>query len=153
MKKLEYIDRVMKEIRKRKPRVVEGPLDSPYDRKTYTLIEYYGEDLDGFKDKALGIYDQDLQKIFAESSNGHRKNVPAKDLIRKNRRFLISTIARWTGAREKVVAPVIIKFFQRCRELGLCLASEDESYRLASVAALGTTVVMNYLHTGRYIPD
>ena len=30
---------------------------------------------------------------------------------------------------------------------------EEESFRLASLTALGTTVVMNYLHTGRYIAD
>ena len=56
-------------------------------------------------------------------------------------------------AREKLVAPVIGRFFLRCRELGLCLSPDEESYSLASLAALGTTVVMNYLHTGRYIPD
>jgi hypothetical protein len=37
--------------------------------------------------------------------------------------------------------------------LGLAYASDEESSSLASLAALGTTVVMNYLHTGRYIPD
>lgn len=152
IKKLEYVDCTMKEIRERKPLVVTGKLDSPFYEKTYTLIEYYGEDLDAFKDKALGIYDEELKRIFHPPSNGRRR-LPAKDLIRKNRRFLISTIASWTGAREKVVAPVILKFFQRCRELGLTHTAEDEPYRLASVAALGTTVVMNYLHTGRYIPD
>lgn len=153
LQKLEYVDRAMKEIGRKKPRITEGPLDSPYSRKTYTLIEYYGEDLDEFKDKALGIYDQDLQKIFVSGTNGQRRYSPAKDLIRRNRKFLIGTISRWTGAREKVVVPVIIKFFRRCRDLRLSLPADEESYMLASVAALGTTVVMNYLHTGRYIPD
>jgi hypothetical protein len=152
LKKLEYIDRVMSRVRNRKPSVVAGPLDSPYQSKTYTLIDYYGEDLDNFKDKALGIYDVDLRRIFNGASNGH-KRVPARDLIRRNRRFLIGTIATWTGAREKVVAPVINKFFLRCRELGLTTPAEDDGFPLASIAALGTTVVMNYLHTGRYIPD
>jgi hypothetical protein len=128
-------------------------LDSPYHTKTYTLIEYYGEALDNFKDKALGLYDGDLRKIFAISSNGHKRTIPAKDLIRKNRRFLVETISRWTGAREKVVAPVIGRFFLRCRELRLFLSTDEESYSLASLCALGTTVVMNYLHTGRYITD
>jgi len=91
--------------------------------------------------------------IFDHYTNGFRKTISAKDLIRRNRRFLITTIATWTGAREKVVAPVINKFFQRCRELNLSTTSEEESSRLASLAALGTAVVMNYLHTGRYIPD
>jgi hypothetical protein len=153
LKKLEYVDMVMRQLRGKKPHVVTGPLDSPYSSKTYTLIEYYGEDIDNFKDKALGIYDNDLRKIFPLSSNGHRRYIAAKDLIRKNRRFLIETISSWTGAREKVVAPVILKFFQRCRELQLTLPLDDEPYRLASLTALGTTVVMNYLHTGRYIPD
>jgi hypothetical protein len=151
--KLEYVERVMRRLRHRKPAVTDGPLDSPYDSKTYTLIEYYGEDLDNFKDNALGIYDDDLGKIFEASSNGHRRRVPAKDLIRKNRGFLVETISRWTGARPKVVSPVIGRFFLRCRELELSLEPDDESYCLASLAALGTTVVMNYLHTGRYIPD
>ncbi len=153
LRKLEYIDQIMFQLRNKKPLVLTGLLDSPYQNKAYTLIEYYGEDLDNFKDKALGIYDEDLKRIFAIVTNGHKKNFPAKDLIRKNRRFLIETISSWTGAREKVVAPVIIKFFHRCRELGLVLPAEEESYSLASVAALGTSVVMNYLHTGRYIAD
>jgi len=153
IKKLEYVDSLMTSLRNKKPKVVSGPLDSPYYLKTYTLIEYYGETLDQFKDKALGIYDKDLSLIFPARSNGQRKTIPAKDLLRKNRRFLVSVIARWTGAREKVVAPVIGRFFQRCRELNLSLAPEEEASCLASLAALGTTVVMNYLHTGRYIPD
>jgi hypothetical protein len=153
IKKLEYVDHVMRDLRNKKAHVTIGSLDSPYHSKTYTLIEYYGETLDQFKDKALGIYDEDLGKIFSAGSNGHRKITPAKDFIRKNRRFLIEMISRWTGARERVVAPVIGRFFQRCRELNLSLLPDEESYSLASLASLGTTVVMNYLHTGRYIPD
>ncbi len=153
VEKLKYVDRVMKQLIDRKPPVVDGPLHSPYQSKIYTLIEYYGEDIDNFKDKALGIYDQDLRLIFPPFTNGHRNSLPAKDLIRKNRRFLVNTISGWTGAREKVVAPVIAKFFLRCREMKLVLPEEEESFKLASLTALGTTVVMNYLHTGRYIPD
>jgi hypothetical protein len=153
LKKLDYVDRVMSEVRRQKPLVSAGPLDSPYHSKTYTLIEYYGEDLDDYKDKALGIYDNDLRAIFEMSPNGHRRTIPAKNLIRRNRRFLITTIAGWTGAREKMVAPVVSKFFQRSRELGLALHTDEEPFRLASLTALGTTIVMNYLHTGRYIAD
>jgi hypothetical protein len=153
IKKLEYVDRVMREIRSRKPTVTVGPLDSPYHSKTYTLIEYYGEDIDYFKDNALGIYDKDLRDIFLSKTNGHRAYMPAKDLIRKNRSLLVQVIARSTGARERVVSPVIGRFFQRCRELGLYLPMKEQSRCLASISALGTTVVMNHLHTGRYIPD
>lgn len=153
IKKLEYVDRLMSSIRNKSPRVTSGPLDSPYNRTTYTLIEYYGETLDNFKDKALGLYDDDLRKIFSAGSNGHRKLINAKDFIRRNRRFLIETISRWTGAREKAVAPVIARFFHRCRDLRLTLPADEEGSSLASLAALGTTVVMNYLHTGRYISD
>lgn len=153
IRKLEYIDQVMSRIGAERPHVTGGPLDSPYHSKTYTLIEYYGEALDNFKDNALGVYDEDLGKIFRTNSNGHKRILPAKDLIRKNRRFLIETIARWTGAREKVVSPVIGRFFSRCRDLNLILSLDDEVFSLASLAALGTTVVMNYLHTGRYIAD
>ncbi len=153
LKKLEFVDHTISQLRTRKPSVLTGPLDSPYHSKSYTLIEYYGEDLDNYKDKALGIFDDDLKRIFGSSHNGNRKYVPAKDLIRKNRRFLVSTISEWTGAREKAVAPVIIKFFHRCRELDLVFSAGDEGSRLASVAALGTTIIMNYIHTGRYIPD
>jgi hypothetical protein len=153
IRKLEYVDRVMKEIRNKKPLVTLGWLDSPYHSKTYTLIEYYGEDLDHFKDNALGIYDKDLIKIFPSRTNGHRPTIPAKDLIHKNRQFLIEVISRCTGARKKVVVPVIGRFFQRCGELGLHLPASKQSRCLASITSLGTTVVMNHLHTGRYIPD
>jgi hypothetical protein len=153
LKKLEYVDRIMKGLRKRKPLVDREYLDSPYYSKTYTLIEYYGQTLDQFKDKALGTYDEDLSKIFHIRSNGHKRTIPAKDFIRKNRRFLIEMISRWTGARERVVVPVIASFFMRCRDLDLFLLPDEEGYSLASLASLGTTIVMNYLHTGRYISD
>jgi len=143
----------MRQLRSRKPHVMAGPLDSPYHAKTYTLIEYYGEALDNFKDKALGIYDEDLGKIFKVNSNGHKRTYPAKSLIRKYRHFLVETISRCTGARENVVAPVINRFYLRCRDLGLFLSPEEETTSLIALATLGTAVVMNYLHTGRYIPD
>ncbi len=152
-KKLEYVDRIMQGLRFKKPSIVDGPLHSPYQAKAYKLIEYYGENLDDYKDNALGIYDDDLKWIFPVQSNGHNRYVPAKDLIRRNRRFLIATISNWTGAKDKTVGPVVSKFWERCRDLGLTLPADDEKFRLASLAALGTTVVMNYLHTGRYIAD
>ncbi len=70
LRKIEYIDRAMKQLRNKRPSVVSGPLDSPYHSKTYTLIEYYGEDLDNFKDKALGLYDTDLNKISPPARTG-----------------------------------------------------------------------------------
>jgi hypothetical protein len=153
IRKLEYVDSAMKSISKKKPRISPGYLDSPYTDKTYTLIKYYGKALDRFKDKALGLYDDDLQRIFSAGINGHKRTIPANELIRKNRRFLLETISRWTGAREKVIAPVIGRFSQRCRDLELIQLPGKESRSLASLASLGTTVVMNYMHTGRYILD
>lgn len=153
IKKLEYVDRVMKGIGNKKPRVASNYLDSPYSSKTYTLIEYYGEALDPFKDKALGLYDEELRNIFTCTQNGHRKITAAHDFIRKNRRFLLETIARWTGAGEKTIAPVIGRFLQRSRELELIQLPGTESHNLASLTSLGTSIVMHYRHTGRYIPD
>ena len=142
----------MHRLRNKKPYVTTGPLDSPYHSKTYTLIEYYGETLDNFKDKALGIYDEDLNKIFAtiqrsQANHPCQRSHPQEPAIPRGNDFPLDR------RPEKVVAPVIGRFFLRCRELKLSLSPDDESYSLASLAALGTTVVMNYLHTGRYIPD
>jgi len=153
IKKLEYIDLAMKNLRGKRAHIAIKSLDSPYSSKTYTLIEYYGKTLDQFKDKALGIYDEDLREIFCKSSNGYKRNIAAKDFIRRNRWFLVDTIARMTGAQKRVVVPVIEIFILRCRELELSLDRNEESIRLASLSSLGTTVVMNYLHTSSYIRD
>jgi hypothetical protein len=153
LRKLEYVDRVMKSIENKKPHVGLGRLDSPYTSKNYNLINYYGKALDPFKDKALGLYDEELSKIFAFSANGRKKIMPAHELIRKHRRFLLDTIARWTGAGEKIVAPVIERFSQRSKDMDLLQYPGKENLTLASLTALGTSVVMTYLHTGRYIPD
>ena len=83
LRKLEYVDRIMTRLRKRKPVVTDGKLDSPHQSKTYPLIEYYGEDIDAFKDNAMGIYDQDLQKIFVLATNGHRKSCTPRTLSAK----------------------------------------------------------------------
>lgn len=153
LRKLEYVDRVMKNIRGKHSHVEPSYLDSPYTSKTYTLIEYYGAGLDKFKDKALGLYDEELRNIFSFGQNGHKKTIPACELIRRHRRFLLETISRWTGAREKVIVPVIDRFLHRSREMELIQTPGKESHSLASLTSLGTSIVMNYQHTGRYIPD
>ena len=153
IRKLEYMDRTMKRIARKKPVVGAGYLDSPYDSKTYTLIEYYGRALARFKAKALGVYDEELHRIFSSPTNGHKRAIPASELIHKNRGFLLETISRWTGARDRVVAPVIGWLARCCSDLQLVQVPGRESHNLASLASLGTAIVMNYIHTGRYISD
>ena len=153
IRKLEYMDRTMKRIARKKPVVGAGYLDSPYDSKTYTLIEYYGRALARFKAKALGVYDEELHRIFSSPTNGYKRAIPASELIHKNRGFLLETISRWTGARDRVVAPVIGWLARCCSDLQLVQVPGRESHNLASLASLGTAIVMNYIHTGRYISD
>ena len=91
-----------------------------------------------------------ISGTFSTAVNGNRRRmVLAKELIRRNRRFLIKTISQWTGARRWLrPSSEVLPALPRS---DLYMPPDQEISSMASLAALGTTVVMNYLHTGRYI--
>lgn len=118
LKKLEYVDALMKEIAGtpapvRTRRRVES---LPTLRKT--LREYYAEKHARYGTTYPEIYDRDLTRLFSYDDR-HRRNETASAFLRRNRAQIRRMVCKWTGEYQFSLDQVFSDMIGRCRELSL----------------------------------
>ena len=146
IKKLEYMDALMKSLRGKDPRV-DNPVEIdplPYLRKTLrqhyrTKRKHYGVDYPNF-------YDRDLRRIFSDAPE-HAGNITAAQFIARIRRPVRRVVSNWTGIFQYTIDQVLEDMIARCRELKLRLAVAEDVARQEFTVLL-TVQAMNYLHSG-----
>jgi len=149
LRKLRFVDQLMKEIGPKKPLVTDGERINPIECLNLTLLEYYNKSEERYRQKAQGYVDDVLQEIFSTNGKGE-KRIPAGTFIEKNRNHLVDMISHWTGENDSSVTPLIDKLIDRAKELSLNLSPRRQSRKLIEVTALATTLVMNYTYEGKF---
>lgn len=150
IRKLKFVDQLMKKIGPVKPPVTNGELIRPVESLNFTLLEYYKKSEEKYRERALGYVDDILKEVF--SSNGKGQNrIPAGAFIEKNRPHLVELISHWTGERVVSVEPLIDKLISRAKELNLNLSPHRQSRKLIEITAMATTLIMNYIYEGKFI--
>jgi hypothetical protein len=141
--KLEYVDRVMRELGDDLPSVT-GPEedDLPVESMKYTLAEHYRS-----LDEPLPLdderhFDGDLRTLFSSADESPNGEVAA-EFIRRHRREIVSRIAYWTGESTISVRAFVDYLIQRAAALELRVRGLDAS-TLIELTAFGTAVMMNY---------
>jgi hypothetical protein len=133
LRKLRYVDELMAEIGRQKPRVHTRDRMDSLSRLGFTLREYYWRKKELYGEEDRSIYDRDLRRLFSEVRSGGHERL-ASTFLRSRRRELRRTVAAWTGQHEFVVDEVLRDMTIRCRDLGLRLAhSERETGEGAAV--------------------
>jgi hypothetical protein len=150
LKKLKFVDCLMKKIGPRKPLVTNGGLIRPIEILNFTPLEYYNKSEERYREKARGYVDDVLREIFSTNGKGENR-VPAGGFIEKNRTHLVDMISHWTGEGASSVEPLIDKLIARAKELDLNLSPRRQSRKLIEVTALATTLIMNYIYEGKFI--
>ncbi len=151
LKKLNFVNRLMKKIASQKPLVTDGELIHPIGTLDFTLLEYYNKSEERYREKAQGYVDDVLQEIFSTNGNGKgKKRVTAGWFIEKNRNHLVEMISHWTGEGPSSVLPLVDKLIARSKELDLNLSPRRQSRKLIDVTALATTLIMNYIYEGKF---
>jgi hypothetical protein len=150
MKKLLYVERLMKRVARQQPLRTSGPLVEPVSGLTMTLAEHYGQRAERFRAKAQGYVDDKLRIIFPELRAGV-PSVPAQTFLRRRRRTLTTRIAHWSGMAPEEIEMVLVKLEDRARSLGL-RARDDASdiERLVDVASLVTAMAVQFSTTGGF---
>jgi hypothetical protein len=118
LRKLEYVDALMREIRDLPPRVRSRERTDSLPGVRMTLREYYRRRRSTWPQADFRIYDRDLARLFEPDGNRKRASV----FLRERRASLRREISRWTGQQPFVVDEVIGGMIHRCRDLGLRLA-------------------------------
>ena len=144
--KLEYVDRVMKEIAHQVPEVPEPSEDDlPVAAMRYTLAEHYKDSEETIPIRDPRIFDGDLKTIFADEQHAPGA-MSAAEFIARHKREIVTRISYWTGENASVVRQFVDFLAERAAQLELRLAGL-EAATLIELTAFGTAVMMNYRHT------
>jgi len=144
--KLEYVDRVMKEVGKLTPSIPAPTADDlPVEAMTYTVAEHYAE-----SDEAVPIederqFDRDLRGIFVATHDAPGGE-PANLFMQRHYREIVSRISYWTSEPPSVVRSLIEHLARRAATLELRVGGL-EAATLIELTAFGTAVVMNHRYT------
>ena len=144
LRKLEYVDELMASLAGKPPvhtpkyRVVE------YNCLNLTLKTYYARKRKLYADTYPDFYDADLRQLFSAPAG-----LKAGSYLRKCRRRLLNSVCQWTNEKKFPVNKLLSRLIDRCDELKLHVSNDDpqEDFR---VTAFITTLVMNYLFTGKF---
>jgi hypothetical protein len=147
-RKLEYMDRLMRELRKRRPRVKSKREVDALPRLRKTLAEHYRKKREHYGLDHPDFYDRDLRNLFSDAAE-YAKRPSAARFVRKIRRDVRSTVASFTDSYQYTIDQLLQKIILRCREQNLRLTDSEESTKIDFMVFL-TVQTMNYLHSGRH---
>jgi hypothetical protein len=146
LRKLEYIDALLCEIRGRPPLVHSRTHPDSIAQLDLTLGEHYRRKKARYQHQAPSASDAYLQRLFA--SDSHRRSEPAARFLARHRRALRERVAAVTGQHVYLVDHVLAEMIPRCRELGLRLTRPERETRV-DAAALLTALTMTFLRRDR----
>jgi hypothetical protein len=148
LRKLEYVDRLMREIADRPPSVTTRRTPFSLGSLRRTLRGHYRRKRRHYRVDARDFHDTDLRALFSDAPE-HAGNAPAARFLAKIRRETRRRVKRWTGERLYVIDQVLADMVARCRELGLRLKGSEEEARLEFTTLL-TARTMTHLQLGRH---
>lgn len=147
MKKLEYVDALMRRLAKRAPRRTTGKLLNPVEEMTMPLAEHYGQRAERFRAAAQGFVDDRLRTVFPRFAGNSA--VPARELLRKQHKNLLERLVRWSSLEEKDADAILLKLEDRAGALRLRVPRRQAEERLLDVAAMATALAVEFAYCGR----
>ena len=148
LKKLEYVDSLMRTVGPCGPLVHSRRRVDPLSRLRRTLRKHYEEKRGRYGINYANGYDRDLRRLFSEAPE-MKRNLSAARFLARIRKEVRRTVARWTGEYQYTIDQVLDGIIMRCRELKLRLAASEEQTKLDFTILL-TVQTMHYLHSGKH---
>ena len=147
-RKLEYMDKLMRELARKRPVVTSTRKVDPLWRLKKTLREHYRKKREHYGLDHPDFYESDLRNLFSDAPQ-YAKNQSAARFVRRIRREVRSTVASFTDSYQYTIDQLLSKIIDRCRELNLRLTEPEEATKIDFMVFL-TVQTMNYLHSGRH---
>jgi hypothetical protein len=149
LKKLEYMDEVMRQLAGVLPARVSRRRVDPISSLKKTLRQHYSRKRDHYGYEYPNFYDRDLRRLFGSAMDGARGTMTAARFLGRVRKEVCRKVARWTGEYQYTIDLVFDDMIARCRELNLRLIHPEDQTKLEFTILL-TVQTMNYLHSGRH---
>jgi hypothetical protein len=148
LRKLEYMDDLMREIAGRRPVVRTRRRVEPLGALRTTLRKHYTRKRAHYGVDYPNFYDRDLRRLFSDDP-AHRRNPSAARVMQRARREVRRLVAESTGSYQYTIDRVIEDMIARAAELQLRLKYPLDRTTL-DFTLLVTVQTMNHLHSGRH---
>jgi len=145
--KLEYMDELGRSLAGVPPVISPKFRVADYDCLNIKLKTYYARKRKLFEDTYPDFYDADLRQLFSATAGPGR--IWASSYLRRTRRRLLNSVCQWTNEKKFRVNKLLSRLIDRCDQLELRVLNDDprQDFRVTSYV---TTLVMNYLFTGKF---
>jgi hypothetical protein len=147
LKKLEYVEALMAQLAGQTPALQHHRTLDPLSNLRRTLRTHYQRKRERFAIDADTTYDRDLRRLFSDAPE-HASALSAAVFLSRIRRDVRGLVRSWTGVYQYSIDQVYEKLIQRCRDLGLRLATSEERARMEFTLLL-TVQTMRALQEGR----
>jgi Putative zinc-binding metallo-peptidase len=145
LKKLEFVDGLMKQIREKPPLVRSRRKVEPLRSLKKTLREHYEQKRSHYGLEDMYSYDHELRRLF--SSREEDTGLPsAAAFLRRIRRRVRRDVADWTGHFQYTIDQVLQEMIDRSRALNLRLDRPPEDVER-------DVLIVLTMHTMNYIQD
>jgi hypothetical protein len=151
LRKLRYVDRMARALRDTRPLVRLASTDLTVDEMDMTVEEFFRRSAPAPTPVDVAL-EHDLPDLFARRARGSRRLEPATDMLRRHRADLINKIEYWTGVHRAVVRSLVDGIVETAGRLGLRVDPRGEAQTLVEITAYATTLTMNFLTRGSFVP-
>lgn len=153
LRKLEFVDRIMREVLDREPVTTSTELDEDVTSLNISLEQFYGTPPGGIEavsEAKLAEIDAMLRTVFADVGQGTVR-LAASDLIRRAERDLPASVFQWTGHLPERTKTLLDDLAVRADALELSYDVEEEMRLAIGITSLVTALAMNWVQSGRYV--
>jgi hypothetical protein len=147
LRKLLYVDRLMKEVGGSPPMRFRRRLSRPVESMRILLAEHYGQKAKRLRAAAQGYVDDKLRELFPPART--RAPTPAAELFRRHHDGLIRRTVRWSGVEEEEAEAIFKKLEARATSLKLYLPRSQSVEKTLDTVALLVALAIEYATTGR----
>lgn len=138
LRKLEFVDRLVKELRHEDPAIDQTPNDyESLESYKITLAKFFRlPSTRPYRKQATGYLDPDLKDLFWRPApyRGKRRReldyVHADNFIRRHKREIVKQASRWVGIDETVVKDLLDKCSARTHALDLWVKKPEREKKL-----------------------
>lgn len=148
LRKLEYVDELMKRLAKQKPKNRSRQQDEPLSQLSMTLEQYYRSKRKRYSLEYPSYYDRDLRRIFSDDPR-YQSRPSAPTFLRNHRREIRNIVSRGTDVHSYTIDHVLDNIIERAKELRLRVESSERFTKQEAIIML-TVHTMNIVHSGRY---
>ncbi len=151
MRKLRYVDRMARTLGDAEPPVRLASTDITVEEMDMTVEEFFLANQPEMGAVDVGL-ENDLPDFFVRKGRRTKGIRPAWELVREHRAPLINKIEYWTGVRRSVVRALVDSIQNAAERLRLYVETKAERTALVELTTYATTLSMNYLTRGSFIP-